>query len=199
MNQQCTCNLQLSTVNSVQFSHLVVSDFLRAHELQRAPPHPSPTPGVHSDSRPSSQWCHPATSSSVLFSSIPFSSCPQSLPASESFPMSQLLLPSKVHQGHSWCCTFHCSCCSVTQSCPALFDPIDCSTWGFPVLHRLPEFAQTHVHWVSDAIQSSHPLSSRSPLAFNPASIRIFSNKSGLHIRWPKYWSFSFSISPSNE
>ena len=64
-----------------------MSDSLRPHELQQAkPPCPSPTPGVHSDSRPSSQWCHPAISSSV----VPFSSCPQSLPASGSFPMSQL-------------------------------------------------------------------------------------------------------------
>ena len=71
----------------VQFSRSVVSDSLRPHELQHArPPCPSPTPGVHSNSRPSSQWCHPAISSSV----ISFSSCPQSLPASESFPMSQL-------------------------------------------------------------------------------------------------------------
>ena len=74
--------------SSVQFSRSVVSDSFRPHESQHArPPCPSPTPGVHSDSRPSSQWCHPAISSSV----IPFSSCPQSLPASESFPMSQLL------------------------------------------------------------------------------------------------------------
>ena len=72
---------------SVQFSHSVVSDSLQPHELQHTrPPCPSPTPGVHPDSRPSSQWCHPAISSSV----VPFSSCPQSLPASESFPMSQL-------------------------------------------------------------------------------------------------------------
>ena len=70
-----------------QFSRSVVSDYLQPHELQHArPPCPSPTPGVHSNSCPSSQWCHPAISSSV----IPFSSCPQSLPASESFPMSQL-------------------------------------------------------------------------------------------------------------
>ena len=74
-------------IQSVQFSHSVVSDSLRPHDLQHARPRcPSPTPGVHSDSRPSSQWCHPAISSSL----IPFSSCPQSLPASESFPMSQL-------------------------------------------------------------------------------------------------------------
>ena len=76
----------LSSVSSVQFSHSVVSDSLRAHESQHArPPCPSPTPGVHPDPRPS-QWCHPVISSSV----VPFSSCPQSLPASESFPMSQL-------------------------------------------------------------------------------------------------------------
>ena len=73
--------------SSVQFSHSVMSDSLWPHELQHArPPYPSPTPGVHSDSRPSSQWCHPAISSSV----VPFSSCSQSLPASESFSMSQL-------------------------------------------------------------------------------------------------------------
>ena len=71
----------------VQFSRSVMSNYLWPHELQHArTPCPSPTPGVHSDSRPSSQWCHPAISSSV----IPFSSCPQSLPASQYFPMSQL-------------------------------------------------------------------------------------------------------------
>ena len=80
-------NLGSMEYPSVQFSRSVVSDSLRPHELRHArPPCPSPTPGVHSDSRPSSQWCHPAISSSV----VPFSSCPQSLPASESFPMSQL-------------------------------------------------------------------------------------------------------------
>ena len=76
-----------SKFSSVQFSHSVVSDSLRPHESQHTrPPCPSPTPGVHSDSCPSSRWCHPAISASV----IPFSSCPQSLLASESFPMSQL-------------------------------------------------------------------------------------------------------------
>ena len=76
-----------SLISSVQFSHSVVSNSLRPHELQHArPPCLSPIPRVHSDSHPSSQWCHPAISSSV----VPFSSCPQSLPASESFPMSQL-------------------------------------------------------------------------------------------------------------
>ena len=78
-------NFYWGVFSSVQFSCSVISDSLRPHELQHArPPCPSPTPGVHSDSRPSSQWYHPAISSSV----VPFSSCPQSLPASESFPMS---------------------------------------------------------------------------------------------------------------
>ena len=74
-------------ISSVQFSRSVMSDFLWPHESQHARrPCPSPSPRVHSNSRPSSRWCHPAISSSV----VPFSSCPQSLPASESFPMSQL-------------------------------------------------------------------------------------------------------------
>ena len=77
---------QIAIIHSVQFSPSVVSDSFRPHELQHSrPPCPSPTPGVHSNSCPSSRWCHPAISSSV----IPFSSCPQSLPASEYFPMSQ--------------------------------------------------------------------------------------------------------------
>ena len=88
---------------------------------------------------------------------------------------------------------------SVAQSCPTLCDPMNCSTPGLPVHHQLPEFTQTHVHCVSDAIQPSHPLSSPSPPAFIFPSIRVFSNESVLHIRWPKYWSFSFNISPSNE
>ena len=69
----------------------------------------------------------------------------------------------------------------------------------FPVHHQLPELAQTHVHLVGDAIQPSHPLSSPSLPAFNLSQHQGFSNDSVLHIRWPKYWSFSFSISPSNE
>ena len=73
------------------------------------------------------------------------------------------------------------------------------STPGLPVHHQLPEFTQTHVHRVGDAIQPSHPLSSPFPPAPSPSSIRVFSNESALHIRWPKYWSFSFNVSPSNE
>ena len=86
---------------------------------------------------------------------------------------------------------------SVTQSCLSLCYPMDCRTPGFPVHYQLPEFTQTHVHWVGDAIQPSHPLSSSSPSIF--PSIKVFSNKSVLCIRWLKCWSFGFSISPSNE
>ena len=89
--------------SSVQFSHSVVSDSLRPNESQHPrPPCPSPTPGVHSDSRPSSQCCHPAISSSV----VPFSSCPQSLPASESFPMSQLFASGGQSTGVSALASF---------------------------------------------------------------------------------------------
>ena len=88
---------------------------------------------------------------------------------------------------------------SVTQSCPTLCDPMNRSTPGLPVHHQLLELTQTHVHRVSDAIQSSHPLSSPSSPAPIPPSIRIFSNESTLRMRWPKYGSFSFSIRPSKE
>ena len=88
---------------------------------------------------------------------------------------------------------------SVTQSCPTLCDPMNCSMPCLPVQHQLPEFTQTHVHQVSDAI---HPLILGRPLLFLPPippSIRVFSNESTLCMRWPKSWSFSFSISPSKE
>ena len=78
-------------------------------------------------------------------------------------------------------------------------DPMNRSTPGLPVHHQLPEFTQTHVHRVGDATQPSHPLSSPSPRAPNPPSIRVFSNESTLLMRWPKYCSFSLSISPSKE
>ena len=73
------------------------------------------------------------------------------------------------------------------------------STPGLPVHHQLPEFTRTDIHWVGDAIQPSHPLSSLFLLLLTPPRIRVFSNESALHIRWPKYWSFSFSISSSHE
>ena len=87
---------------------------------------------------------------------------------------------------------------SVTQSCPTLCDPMNCSMLGLPVHHQLPESTQPHVHGVGDAIQPfihCHPL--LLPSIF--PSIRVFSNESALFIRWPKYWSFRFNISPSNE
>ena len=88
---------------------------------------------------------------------------------------------------------------SSSQSCLSLCNSMDCSTPDFPFHHQLPEFTQTHVHWVIDAIQPSHLLSSPSPPPSIFPSIRVFSNESTLHMRWPKYWSLSFSISPSNE
>ena len=83
--------------------------------------------------------------------------------------------------------------------CLTLCDPMNRSMPGFPVHHQYPEFTQTHVHRVGDAIQPSHPLPSPFPPAPIPPSVRVFSNESTLHMRWPKYWSFSFSISPFDE
>ena len=88
---------------------------------------------------------------------------------------------------------------SVAQSCLTLCNPMDCSTPGFPLLHCLLELAQTHVHRVGDAIQPSHPLSSLLLLPSIFPSIRVFSCESVLCIRWPKYRSFNFSISPFNK
>ena len=85
---------------------------------------------------------------------------------------------------------------SVAQLCLTLCDPIDCSSPDFPILHQLPDLAQTHAHQVGDAIQ---PLSSPSPSVFNLSLHQGLFHESVLHIRWPKYWSFNFSISPSNE
>ena len=88
---------------------------------------------------------------------------------------------------------------SVTQSCPTLCDPIDCSIPGFPVHHQLPEFTQTYA--IKSVMASNHLILCH-PLLLLPSvfpSIRVFSNESVLPIRWPKYWSFSFNISPSNE
>ena len=107
-------------------------------------------------------------------------------------------------------CMAECLCCSpesittlliVVELCPTLCDPMNCSMSGFPVLHYLPDFAQTHVHWVYDAIniQPSHPLPPPSPLPSIFPSIRVFSNESALCIRRPKNWSYSFSNSASNE
>ena len=120
-NDHSLVNSTISTIqfSSVQFSHSVVSDSLWPHESQHArPPCSSPTPGVHSDSRPSSQWCHPAILSSV----VPFSSCPQSLPASESFPMSQLFAWDGQSTGASGLASF----LPKKSLCVILFGKIRC-------------------------------------------------------------------------
>ena len=88
---------------------------------------------------------------------------------------------------------------SVTQSRPTLCDPMNRSMPGLPVHHQLLDITQIHVHCISDAIQPSHPLSSPFPPTFNLSQHQGFSNESALRIRWPKYWSFSFNISPFKE
>ena len=94
---------------------------------------------------------------------------------------------------------FLLSVCSVARLCLTVCNPMDCNMPGYPVHHQLPESTQTHVHWVGDAIQSSHPLSSPSPPALNLSQHQgLFQWVSSL-LRWPKDWSFSFSISPTNE
>ena len=211
-----------------------MSDSLRPHESQHArPPCPSPTPGIYSNSCPSSPWCHPAISSSIVL----FSSCLQSLPASGSFLMSQLFawggqsirvstlasvlpmntqdrfplgwtgwifslskaLKSPPQHHSSKASILRCSAffivqlshpyssvkfSSVTKSCPTLWHPMNHSMPGLPVHHQLPESTQTHVHFVGDAIQPSHPLSSPSPPALN------LSQRQGLF----KWVSFSYEV-----
>ena len=105
-------------------------------------------------------------------------------------------IPFRVGQYMS--CFQHC-CYSVPHSWPTFYDHMDCSTPGISILHNHPEFYQTHIHWVSDAIQSSHfcHLLLLPPLIFD--SITVFSNELAFCIRWLKYWNFSISIIPSNE
>ena len=88
---------------------------------------------------------------------------------------------------------------SVAQLCPTLCNSMNHSQPGLPVHHQPPEFTQTHVQWIGDAIQPSHPLSFPFLLPSIFLNIRVFSNESALHIRGPKYWNFSFNISPSSE
>ena len=101
-------------------------------------------------------------------------------------------------QSSVWRNIYYCVCL-VTQLCPTLCNPMECSTPGLPVHHQLPEYTQTHVHWVGD--ETNHLILCR-PLLHLPSvfpSIRVFSNESALCIRWPKHWSYSFNINPSNE
>ena len=149
------------TFRSVQFSRSAVSDSLWPHGTQHARLlHLLPTPGVYSNSCPLSWWCYPAISSSV----VPFSSWLQSFPASGSFQMSQFFT-SVVQFSHS----------VVSDS----LRPHQPQHTGLPVHHQLPESTQTHVHWVSDAIQPSYPLSSI-PFSSCPES-------------FPALWSFPMS------
>ena len=115
------------------------------------------------------------------------------------------LFPPCIFTLSSLCVYWHVSIqissssCSVAKPCQILCDSMDCSMPGFPVLRSLPEFAQIHIHWVG--ILSNHFILCH-PLLLLPSifiSINVFFSESALGIRWPKYWSFSFSISPSNE
>jgi len=170
---------------SVQFSSVQLLSHVQF--FMTRPPCPSPPPGVYSNSQPLSQWCHPTISSSV----IPFSSHPQSFPASGSLQMSQFFASGGQNIG-VWASTSvfpmntqnwfplgltdwislqssSVQFSSVAESCPTLCHPMNQNTPGLPVHHQLLEFTQTHVHQVSDALQLSHPLLSPSPPALNPS------------------------------
>ena len=110
-----------------------------------------------------------------------------------------MVFPVVMYGCESWTIKRAAAAAKSRQLCLNLCNAMDCSMPGLPVHHQLLEFTQTHVHRVGDAIQPSHPLH---PLLLLPPilpSIKVFSNESTLPVRWPKYWSFSFSISPSNE
>ena len=217
-----------------------MSNSLRPHEPQHArPPCPSPTPGVHPNPCPLSQWCHPTISSSV----VPFSSCLQSFPASGSFQMSQLFASGGQSIGTgslaennsgktAWLAGARCHSRAVLDiSLPSeTFDNLSsfrklqlhnlyCSVrFSHSVmsdsLHEFPWIAAHQASlsitnsWSSLKLRSIESVMPSSHLILccplfllppTPPSIRVFSNESTLHMRWPKYWSFSFNISPSNE
>ena len=111
-------------------------------------------------------------------------------------PLQYICLENPM-DGGAWWATVQFS--TGAQSCPTLCDPMNCSMPGLPVNHHLPEFTQTHVHRVSDASQPSHPWLSTSPPAPNPSQHQSLFQWVSSHVRWPKYWSFSFSIIPSKQ
>ena len=170
-----------------------MSDFLWPHEPQHTrPPCPSPTPGVYSNPCPLSRWCHPTISSSVF----PFS-CPQ-------FKTILKEVGNNLDNGHIWLFPpiiqfSSVQFSSVAQSCQTLCDPMNCSIQAS--LSITNSWSLLKLMSVESVMPSNH-LILWSPLLLLPSvfpSIRVFSKESVLHIRWPKYWSFSFSISPSNE
>ena len=141
-----------------------------------------------------------ATHSTILARRIPWTEKPdrlQPMGSQESDTTQRLNHHIHIYVNHleTYVC---CHACLVSQSCPTLGDPVDCSTPGFPVHHQLPELAQTPVHRVGDTIQPSRPLLFSFCLQFFPAS-GSFPESQFLRIYWPKGWNFSFSISPSNE
>ena len=159
-----------------------MSDFLRSYGLQHTRlPRPSLSPRVCSNSCPLSRWGHLGPLVSSVLSLI--------------IPRTILCSKALFCQGN-----FVINCyCSVAKLCLTLCDPMDCSTPGFPVLHCLLEFVE--LMSIEAVMPSNHLILCR-PLLLLPlilTSVRVFSNESALCIKWPKYWSFSFSISPSNE
>ena len=159
--------MEISSVQS-----LSMSDSLQPHGLQHARLScTSPAPGACLNSCSLSQWCHPTISSSVS----PFSFCLQSFPASGSFPVSQFFTSGSQsielqHSSFQWIFRvdfLSVQFSSVTQSCPTFCNPMNRSTPGLFAHHQLPEFTQTHAHWVGNAIQPYHPLLSPSPPTFN--------------------------------
>ena len=113
--------------------------------------------------------------------------------------LTSCFMSSGGREGLGSCWTNPAQFSSVAQLCPTLRDAMDCNMPGLPVHHQLPEFTQIHLHWVGDAIQPSHPPSSPSPPTFNLSQHQGLFKESALRIRWPKYWSFSFNVSPSSE
>ena len=171
-------------MSSVQFSHSVVSNPQRPHGLQ-------PTRLLHPwDSSGNNGVAMPSSRGSSLTQG--WNLCLLSLALAGEFFTTSATWGQTITK-------LSVQFSSVAQLCPTLCDPMNCSTPGLPVHHHLPEFTQTHIH--CEVMPSSHlilcpPLLLLPPI---PPSIRVFSNQSTLHMRWPKYWSFSFSISPSEE
>ncbi|XP_055397862.1 small integral membrane protein 7 isoform X1 [Bubalus kerabau] len=150
------------------------------------------------ENRPQNLWCRGSAALQCVGSSWIGDQTHVSCIGRQTVPLNHQGSPNTAHLlSHSSGGSIQFS--SVAQLWPTLCDPKNRNTPGLPVHHQLVEFTQTHVHRLGDAIQASHPLLSPSPPAFNLSQHQGFSNESSLRIRWPKYWSFSFNISPSDE